>query len=94
MQLSSEQNDFAFRTVKVPFASYGHHWPAARDSELSLTTIQTQSTCSVRTDVLPNRLVITNCSAIITYIFRRMSIYVTDISHSVCALMSVLTHWV
>ena len=82
MQLSSEQNDFAFRTVKVPFASYGHRWPAARDSvsELSLTTIQTQSTCSVRTYVLPNRLVITNCSAIITYIFRRMSIYVIDIS--------------
>ena len=82
MQLSSEQNDFAFRTVKVPFASYGHRWPAARDSvsELSLPTIQTQSTCNVRTDVLPNRLAITNCSAIITYIFRRMSIYVIDIS--------------
>ena len=61
--ISSEQNDFAIGTVKVPFASYGHRGPApARDSELSLTltTIQTQSTCSVRTDVLPDRLVITN----------------------------------
>ena len=93
MQLSSKQNDFAFRTVKVPFASYVHRWPAARDSvsELSLTTIQTQSTCSVRTDVLPNRLVITNCSAIITYIFRRMSIYVIDISVVFITFMLLFT---
>ena len=35
--LSSEQNDFAFGTVKVPFASYGRHGPAA--SELSLTDL-------------------------------------------------------
>ena len=31
--VSSEQNDFAFGTVKVPFASYGRRGPAARAGE-------------------------------------------------------------
>ena len=35
--LSSEQNDFAFGTVKAPFASYGHRGPAARTGERTVT---------------------------------------------------------
>ena len=55
----------------MPFASYGHRGPAGGTAiELS------QSTCSVRTDVLPERLVITNCSAIITYIYIYIYIYI------------------
>ena len=35
--LSSEQNDFVFGTLKVPFASYGRRGPAARAGERTVT---------------------------------------------------------
>ena len=61
MELCSEQHDFG--TLTVSFASYWHRGPAVR------WAVGVKAVGSVRTDVLPNRLVITNCSAIITYIY-------------------------
>ena len=53
MELSSEQHDFG--TVTVPFASYGLRGPAGRRAVVGVAAAG-----SVRTDVLPDRLVITN----------------------------------
>ena len=61
MELSSEQHDFG--TVTVPFASYGHHGPVGRRA------VGVAAVGSVRTDVLPDRLVI-------TYIY--LDVYVVD----------------
>ena len=76
MELSSEQNDFAFGTVKVPFASYGHRGPAAWAGELSLSP----DTCRPHAAFAEIFLQMVSNYELLSYdhvyVFRHMSIYV------------------
>ena len=80
MELSSEQNDFAFGTVKVPFASYGHRSRIGRRA----VTDYSPGTCSPHAAFAEIFLQMVSNYELLSYdnvyIFRHMSIYVIYIS--------------